>query len=119
MARREVYEEYCREAARARRLGKSVGSSAVDQGGSGTSTEETTKKDPEKEYQALLKAEVKSTRLLWEDFRRAWKKDRRFFAFGKDDRQREKVFRQYQRELGEREYEIGETDCLGSADQKI
>lgn len=102
-ARREVYEEYCREAARAKRLGKSVGSTAVNGASDSASPPAEDKKDPEKEYQALLKAEVKSTRLLWEDFRRAWKKDRRFFAFGKDDRQREKAFRQYQRELGERE----------------
>jgi transcription elongation regulator 1 len=65
-------------------------------------TEQQEKPDPEKEYRELLKAEVKSTRMPWDDFKRAWKKDRRFFAFGRDDRQREKAFRAYQKELGER-----------------
>lgn len=65
-------------------------------------TEQQEKRDPEKEYRDLLKAEVKSTRMSWDDFKRAWKKDRRFFAFGRDDRQREKAFRAYQKELGER-----------------
>ncbi|KAJ9098802.1 hypothetical protein QFC19_006279 [Naganishia cerealis] len=91
--RQDVFEEYCRDVARARRLGKSTpasGSAAAE------------KRDPEKAYRELLKAEVKSTRMLWDDFRRAWKKDRRFFEFGKDDRQREKTFRNYQKELGER-----------------
>lgn len=91
--RQEVFEEYCREVARARRLGKS--SSTIASG--------VEKRDPEKEYRELLKTEVKSTRMAWEDFKRAWKKDRRFFAFGKDDRQREKAFKAYLKELGERE----------------
>ncbi|KAJ9112177.1 hypothetical protein QFC20_002358 [Naganishia adeliensis] len=91
--RQDVFEEYCREVARARRLGKSSSS---------MTTEQQEKRDPEKEYRDLLKAEVKSTRMSWDDFKRAWKKDRRFFAFGRDDRQREKAFRAYQKELGER-----------------
>lgn len=85
--------------ARARRLGKNLHSAVAN----GTDSAGKEKKDPEKDYKDLLKSEVKSTRMLWDDFRRAWKKDRRFFAFGKDDRQREKAFRTYQRELGERE----------------
>lgn len=89
--RQDVFEEYCRDVARARRLGKSATVSS-------TTSE---KRDPEKAYRELLKAEVKSTRMIWDDFRRAWKKDRRFFEFGKDDRQREKAFRSYQKELGE------------------
>ncbi len=60
-------------------------------------------KDPEKEYRALLKEEVKSTRTIWDEFRRSNKKERRFWSFGKDDRAREKLFRAYLKELGESE----------------
>ncbi|XAO23748.1 hypothetical protein I312_102528 [Cryptococcus bacillisporus CA1280] len=87
--RREVYEEYCREVGRAKRLKKA-------------STAEEKKVEPEKEYKALLDKEVTSTRTRWDDFRKKWKKDRRFYAFGRDDHQREKVFKQHLRDLGER-----------------
>jgi hypothetical protein len=37
----------------------------------------------------------------WTDFRRQWKKDRRFYGWGRDDREREKRFREFLKELGE------------------
>lgn len=46
-------------------------------------------------------AEVTSTRTHWEDFRQKFKKDARFREFGRDDREREKAFRAWLRELGE------------------
>lgn len=46
-------------------------------------------------------SEVKSTRTHWEDFRQKFKKDSRFREFGRDDREREKAFRAWLRELGE------------------
>ena len=52
-------------------------------------------------YLALLQAEVTSTRTRWEDFRKSFKKDRRFFSFGRDDKEREKVFKQHLKQLGE------------------
>ncbi|WVQ67803.1 uncharacterized protein L199_006008 [Kwoniella botswanensis] len=91
--RQEVYDEYCRDVGRARRLAKASGAS-----GSG----DKKKSDPEKEYKALLREEVTSTRTRWDDFRKKWKKDRKFYAFGRDDRDREKVFKTHLRELGER-----------------
>lgn len=39
--------------------------------------------------------------MRFDDFRKAWKKDRRFFGFGRDDREREKAFKAWLRELGE------------------
>ena len=59
-------------------------------------------------YRGLLQVEVKSTRTRWEDFRKSWKKDRRFFAFGRDEREREKVFRSWLKELGE-------SECINSS----
>lgn len=59
--------------------------------------------NPKEEYERLLKEEVKSTRTSWTDFRRTWKKDRRFFGWGRDDREREKRFRDFVRDLGESE----------------
>lgn len=107
--RQDVYEEYCRDVARARRMAKSRPAAPASrslQHGNGNGDSEDSRgetKDPEKEYRGLLKEHVKSTRTIWDDFRKQWKKDRRFFGFGKDDRQREKVFRGYLVELGERE----------------
>ncbi|GMK59574.1 hypothetical protein CspeluHIS016_0801800 [Cutaneotrichosporon spelunceum] len=72
--RRDVYEEYCR----------------------------TVRTDPEKDYRALMREEVTSTRTRFDDFRRKFKKDRRFWSFGRDDREREKAFKVHLRELGER-----------------
>ncbi|WWC61769.1 uncharacterized protein I303_104354 [Kwoniella dejecticola CBS 10117] len=93
--RQEVYDEYCRDVGRARRLAKSSTAS-----GSGSTDKK--KNDPEKEYKALLREEVTSTRTRWDDFRKKWKKDRKFYAYGRDDRDREKMFKTHLRELGER-----------------
>lgn len=89
--RQEVFEEYCRDKARELRQAKQAAASAGP----------VEKKSPEEEYQALLRKEVTSTRTRFDDFRRTWKKDRRFFAFGRDDREREKAFKSWLRELGE------------------
>ncbi|WVQ72531.1 hypothetical protein IAR50_002088 [Cryptococcus sp. DSM 104548] len=89
--RREVYEEYCREAGRAKRLNKTT-----------TGASEKKSSDPEKGYKELLEKEVTSTRTRWDDFRKKWKKERKFYAFGRDDHQREKVFKQWLRDLGEK-----------------
>nr|GAT59404.1 predicted protein [Mycena chlorophos] len=85
-ARREAFDEYCRERSRELR-------------------QETVKKetlDPKEEFERFLQAEVKSTRTSWSDFRRTWKKDRRFYGWGRDDREREKKFKEWIRELGEK-----------------
>jgi hypothetical protein len=89
--RREVYEEYCRDIGRARRLNKGT-----------NATSSSSKADPERDYKALLREEVTSTRTRWDDFRKKWKKDRRFYSFGREDRDREKVFKTHLKELGER-----------------
>ena len=59
--------------------------------------------NPQAAFERLLKEDVKSTRTSWTDFRRMWKKDRRFWAWGRDDREREKRFREYLKELSESE----------------
>jgi transcription elongation regulator 1 len=86
-ARREAFDEYCKDRARELR------EKAVKE-----------KKDvvnPQEAFERLLKEEVKSTRTSWSDWRRTWKKDRRFYGWGRDDREREKRFREYLKELGE------------------
>ncbi|KAI9001432.1 hypothetical protein BD414DRAFT_452913 [Trametes punicea] len=86
-ARREAFDEYCRERARELRESK-------------VKVEKETL-DPRQEFERLLKEEVKSTRTSWTEWRRQWKKDRRFYGWGRDDREREKRFREYLKELGE------------------
>ncbi|WWC70304.1 uncharacterized protein I206_104254 [Kwoniella pini CBS 10737] len=93
--RQEVYDEYCRDVGRARRLAKSSTAS-------GSGSADRKKSDPEREYKALLREEVTSTRTRWDDFRKKWKKERKFYAYGRDDRDREKMFKTHLRELGER-----------------
>ncbi|KAH9045350.1 Hsp90 protein-domain-containing protein [Lactarius pseudohatsudake] len=85
-ARREAFDEYCRERARELRA----------------SRVKKEKEDPKEEFERLITTEVKSTRTSWSDFRRQWKKDRRFYGWGRDDREREKRFREFLKELGER-----------------
>ncbi|KAI0750668.1 hypothetical protein C8Q80DRAFT_1100024 [Daedaleopsis nitida] len=86
-ARREAFDEYCRDRARELRQSK-------------VKVEKETL-DPKQEFDRLLKDEVKSTRTSWTEWRRQWKKDRRFYGWGRDDREREKRFRDYLKELGE------------------
>ncbi|KAJ4478050.1 Hsp90 protein-domain-containing protein [Lentinula aciculospora] len=85
-ARREAFDEYCRD--RTRELRRD----AVNK--------ET--RTPKEEFDSLLNAEVESTRTSWTDFRRSWKKDRRFYGWGRDDRERERAFRDFIRDLGEK-----------------
>lgn len=84
-ARKDAFDEYCRDRARELRQSK------VKQNKEALS--------PKDEFERLLKDEVKSTRTSWTDWRRQWKKDRRFYGWGKDDREREKRFREYLKEL--------------------
>lgn len=86
-ARKEAFDEYCRDRARELRESKVK--------------EEKIASNPKEEFDRLLKEEVKSTRTSWTDWRRQWKKDRRFYGWGKDDREREKRFREYLKELSE------------------
>lgn len=94
-ARKDAFDEYCRE--RARELRQSQ------------VKKEKVAANPKEEFERLLKDEVKSTRTSWTDFRRTWKKDRRFYGWGRDDREREKRFRDYLKELGERTCASGST----------
>ena len=96
--RREVFDDYCRE--RARQLREQ-----------NVKTQKEAM-DPKETFDRLLQDEVKSTRTSWTDFRRTWKKDRRFWGWGRDDRERERRFREYIRDLGESWYNIFHRDNL-------
>ncbi|KAJ7179213.1 Hsp90 protein-domain-containing protein [Mycena filopes] len=85
--RQNAFQEYCRDRAREIRQASFLKKEALD---------------PKQEFELFLKEEVKSTRTSWSDFRRTWKKDRRFYGWGRDDREREKKFREWIRELGEK-----------------
>ncbi|EPT03672.1 hypothetical protein FOMPIDRAFT_1028529 [Fomitopsis schrenkii] len=87
-ARKEAFDEHCRDRARELRQ-------------SNVKREKETA-NPREEFERLLKEEVKSTRTSWTEWRRQWKKDRRFYGWGRDDREREKRFRAYLKELGEK-----------------
>ncbi|PBK72579.1 HSP90-domain-containing protein [Armillaria solidipes] len=86
--RRDAFDAYCRE--RARELRQQNVKKEKEAG------------NPKDEFDRLLATEVKSTRLSWGDFRRSWKKDRRFYGWGRDDREREKRFKEHLKELGEK-----------------
>lgn len=85
--RREAFDEYCKE--RAYELRQNLK----------RDKQITTTKDA---FERLLRDEVTSTRTSWTNFRKTWKMDRRFYGWGRDDREREKRFRSYLKELGER-----------------
>ncbi|KAL5521253.1 hypothetical protein ACEPAG_9176 [Sanghuangporus baumii] len=98
-ARKEAFDEYCRDRARELRQAKVAAQNA-------TATEE--KRDSKAEFDKLLREEVKSTRTSWTEWRRTWKKDRRFYGWGRDDREREKRFREWLKELGEQKRKAAE-----------
>ena len=107
--RREVFDEYCREKMREKR--KTTAAASTEQTSSTTKDKETLKAA----FQELLRTTATSTRLTWDEWRKVHKKDRRFFEFGRDDREREKAFRAWLRELGEkkrREKEMAEKNFL-------
>ncbi|CAE6370728.1 unnamed protein product [Rhizoctonia solani] len=83
--RKAVFDDWCKDQARNLRKNK---------------TKEATT-TPEAAYESLLRTEVKSTRTQWDEFRRKWKKDRRFYGYGRDDKEREKKFRAWLVDLGE------------------
>lgn len=97
-ARREAFDEFCRDAARAQRAAKAA-----------TLKEESdrvsmSEKDKDKEaYSKLLREEVTSTRATWHEFRRKWKKDRRFFGWA-GEKERERAFRDWLRDLADGKY---------------
>jgi len=88
--RRDLFDEFCKIKIREQRAAKK----AALEGG--------VKVDPVVAYRALLAAEVTSTRTHFSDFKRAHAKDPRFREFGKTEGEKEKVFRAWLRELGER-----------------
>ena len=91
-ARKEAFDEYCRE--RARELRES------------NVKKERSEVNPKEEFEKLLKEEATSTRASWTEFRRSWKKDRRFYGWGRDDKERERAFRDHLKVLGESELTI-------------
>ncbi|CAD6888374.1 unnamed protein product [Tilletia controversa] len=77
---------------------------------------------PLEAYRALLQAEVKSTRTKWPEFVKAHKRDRRFLGYGRSDRDRERAFKDWLVELGDKKREAqmhAEDDFLSLLDSKI
>lgn len=111
-ARRDAFDEYCKERLReirAEKLALEKGSTFSTLAGPGETGDnenktegEQQKKDSKAEFEHLLREEVTSTRTSWTEWRRTWKKDRRFWGWGRDDRERERRFRDWVKELGER-----------------
>ncbi|TDL13252.1 hypothetical protein BD410DRAFT_735577 [Rickenella mellea] len=107
-ARREAFNEYCRDRARELRAAK-------------VASQKAESADPKEEFERLLRDEVKSTRTVWSDWRKTWKKDRRFYGWGRDDREREKRFREWIKELGEQKRaaaQKAEADFIGLLKEK-
>lgn len=114
--REAAFNEWCREAARKARLAKSssiaptaatVGCLEATRQDSGILDQAAAKQHARRAYESLLKTEVTSTRITWDEFRHKWKKDRRFFGFGRDEREREKVFRTWLKDLSDRKTLLG------------
>lgn len=109
--RKEVFDEYCKIRIREMREEKTRLASASSSGIPTTlPTSTTTKTEDDSStltsYKSFLRAVVTSTRTTFTEFKRIYRKDRRFYSFGRDERERERVFREWLRELGESEYEI-------------
>ncbi|GAA5873908.1 hypothetical protein JCM1840_000224 [Sporobolomyces johnsonii] len=88
--RRDLFDEFCKEKIREQRAAKKK------------LAEHGVKVDPLTAYRALLSSTVTSTRTHFSDFKRAHQKDARFREFGKTEGEKEKEFKRFLRELGER-----------------
>lgn len=136
--RQDAFNEWCKLRLREKRKGPSSSgpassapkvapTSAPAANGNGSSSPSSasasaSKGEAAQHYQALLEAEVTSTRTRWEDFRKKHKRDRSFFSFGRDDREREKAFRSFLRDLGEKKRlaaEKAEEDFLQLLEEKL
>ncbi|GAA5912393.1 uncharacterized protein JCM6883_005654 [Sporobolomyces salmoneus] len=94
--RRDVFDEFCKEKIRERRAAKAkLAQSGI-------------KVDPLEAYRALLSSTVTSTRTHFSDFKKAHGKDSRFREFGKNEGEKEKEFKKYLRDLGEKKREAAE-----------
>ncbi|GAA6063682.1 hypothetical protein JCM10212_003349 [Sporobolomyces blumeae] len=94
--RRDLFDEFCKDKLREQRAAKKrLAQSGV-------------KADPLADYRTLLSTTVTSTRTHFSDFKKAHGKDARFRAFGKLEGEKEKEFKRYLRELGEKKREAAE-----------
>ncbi|KAG8908653.1 hypothetical protein FRB99_004941 [Tulasnella sp. 403] len=100
--RHAAFNEYCLEKSRALRASKQSTNTAATPDPTATTGPFDEKTKARQAYEALLMEDLKSTRTTWDEWRRKWKKDRRFFGFGRDDREREKLFKEWRASLGER-----------------
>ncbi|KAK4702407.1 transcription elongation regulator 1, partial [Phenoliferia sp. Uapishka_3] len=109
--RRDLFDEFCKEKIRdiraAKKAAQEAGGPKVDvsilpvlEGKLSKLIRKFSK--PMTGYRALLLTAVTSTRTHFSDFKRAHAKDPRFREFGKTEGEREKVFKAWLRELGER-----------------
>ncbi|BGP47585.1 hypothetical protein JCM10450v2_003448 [Rhodotorula kratochvilovae] len=94
--RSDLFDEFCKEKIREQRAAKKKAAASG------------IKVDPLTAYRALLLTAVTSTRTHFSDFKRAHQKDARYREFGKTEGDREKEFKKYLRELGERKREAAE-----------
>ncbi|GAA5941470.1 hypothetical protein JCM3775_004934 [Rhodotorula graminis] len=94
--RRDLFDEFCKEKIRAQRAAKKAAAASG------------IKVDPLVGFRSLLSTAVTSTRSHFSDFKRAHQKDTRYRDFGKTEGDREKEFKKYLRDLGERKREAAE-----------
>ncbi|PWN36888.1 uncharacterized protein FA14DRAFT_117587 [Meira miltonrushii] len=100
--KQDAFNEWCRLRLREKRAARMNSKSSQKGDEAAPATSQSDAGDRLAAYRTLLESEVTSTRTHWDDFRKSWKRDRRFFAFGRDEREREKEFRNWLKELGER-----------------
>ncbi|PWN22342.1 hypothetical protein BCV69DRAFT_281345 [Microstroma glucosiphilum] len=116
--RQDAFNDWCKMRLREKREQKKAGiapsaSTSVSNGAApaaaSSSSVEQFSSSPADAYKRLLTDHVKSTRARFDDFRKEFKKDRRFYGFGRDDREREKQFKAHLKELGEVKRKAAET----------
>ncbi|GAA5990836.1 hypothetical protein JCM10908_000039 [Rhodotorula pacifica] len=94
--RRDLFDQFCKDKIREQRAAKR------------RAAESGVKVDPLTAYRQLLSTAVTSTRTHFSDFKRQHAKDARFREFGKTEGEREKEFKKWLRELGERKRAMAE-----------
>jgi len=84
-SQRDIFEEHCKAVLKERKAAK--------ESSGGAEADTNAAKSAHEAYRELLKEMVTSTRMLYTEFRQKVKKERRFYSYGRDEKEREREFR--------------------------
>ncbi|TKY84502.1 hypothetical protein EX895_006403 [Sporisorium graminicola] len=120
--REDAFNEWCKLRIREKRAAKTAAATNTSSSSSQTFVTDPVSPTAKSALLALLRAEVRSTRTKFSDFRGAFSRDPRFTAYGRSDVDREKLFKKHLVQLGEEKRaaaQRAETDFLALLSDRL